>query len=211
MTASFSGRPSAVPALCPLFPFAAIPTAPRSFLLPFSVAIYHLARILSVCTITALSALCLLFPFAIILAAPRSFLLPFSLACLLSAPFAALFYCRICLLCRPFRFIPHPPHISPNGPSDTPGQQTKTKKGPLIRPLSSFILFSFNFFRASLKLLCACAIHSRRPYIRFSQIRPRVCFWDCRTYKRPLFYPQRHILLFCIPQSQRFLPHRKEG
>ena len=129
MTASFSGQPSAVPAvfhiafsaclrhnvlpaLCPLFPFAAIPAALRSFLLPFSVAIYHLARILSVCTITALSALCLLFPFAIILAAPRSFLLPFSLACLLSAPFAALFYCRICLLCRPFCFIPHPPRIS---------------------------------------------------------------------------------------------------
>ena len=112
MTASFSGRPSAVPALCPLFPFAAIPTAPRSFLLPFSVAIYHLARILSVCTITALSALCLLFPFAIILAAPRSFLLPFSLACTLSAPFTALFSRRICLLCRPFCFIPPPPRIS---------------------------------------------------------------------------------------------------
>ena len=27
MTASFSGQPSAVPALCPLFPFAAIPAA----------------------------------------------------------------------------------------------------------------------------------------------------------------------------------------
>lgn len=146
MTASFSGRPSAMPAVFHIafsaclfsnyFSFAAIPAAPRSFLLPFSVAIYHLARILSVCTITALPALCPLFPFAAIPAAPRSFLLPFSLACLLSAPFAALFYCRICLLCRPFRFIPHPLRISlKTALSLHFGQQTKTKKGPLMRSL----------------------------------------------------------------------------
>lgn len=103
MTASFSGRPSAMP------------------------AVFHIA--FSACLFSNY------FSFAAIPAAPRSFLLPFSLACLLSAPFAALFYCRICLLCRPFRFIPHPLRISlKTALSLHFGQQTKTKKDRLCGP-----------------------------------------------------------------------------
>lgn len=103
MTASFSGRPSAMP------------------------AVFHIA--FSACLFSNY------FSFAAIPAAPRSFLLPFSLACTLSAPFTALFSRRICLLCRPFRFIPHPPRISlktalPIHPDSKPKQKKDRLCGP---------------------------------------------------------------------------------